>query len=233
MLIKTRAIVLHQIKYGESSLIVSLYTEKYGRLTCIANGVRGKRVRFPVTFFQPLTLLEIDMYYKQSRELYRIKEIYCPFHYNTIPFNIKKSTIALFIAEILYRTLQEEESNTSLFAFLFHSFQFLDTNDEGIANFHLMFLLYFSQYLGIFPEELKGIRNGIHSPELQIFNGLPDDAIEAVAIILSNPPAQLELVELTNHSRSILLERILKFYAEHLDGLSRLKSVQILREIFN
>jgi DNA repair protein RecO (recombination protein O) len=233
MLIKTRAIVLQHIKYGESSLIVTLYTEKYGRLTCIANGVRGKRARIPITFFQSLTLLETDIYYKQSRELHRIKEIYCPFHYNTIPFNVKKSTIALFIAELLYITLREEEGNASLFTFLFHSFQFLDTIDEGIANFNLMFMLYFSQYLGIFPEDLKDIRHGLHLPELQIFSGLPDDAVAAVADMLSNTPVQLGFIKLTNHSRSILLERILKYYTEHIDGISRLKSVQILKEIFN
>ena len=233
MLNKTRAIVLHHIKYGESSLIVTLYTEKYGRLACMVKGIRSKKTRFPVTLFQPLTLLETVIYYKQNREVHRIKEVSCPFHYDTVPFNITKSAIALFLAEILYITLREEESNPSLFAFLFHSFQLLDTKDEGTANFHLLFLLHYSKYLGIFPEDLEGIENGLLSADLQVFSGMPADAVSAITPLLSNSPGQLEIIKLTNNSRSILLERILRYYAQHLEGMSRLKSVQILKEIFN
>src|SRR5512133_3092423 len=137
MLIKTRAIVLHHVKYGESSLIVTLYTERHGRMTCMVSGIRSKKTHLSLTFFQPLTLLEAEIYYRPNREVHRLKELSCPFHYTSIPFAITKSTISLFIAEILWLTLREEEANEELFNFLFHAFQLLDTKDEGVANFHL------------------------------------------------------------------------------------------------
>jgi DNA repair protein RecO (recombination protein O) len=232
MLNKTRAIVLHHIKYGESSLIVTLYTEKYGRIACMVNGARSKKGKFQTTLFQPLTLLDADFYYRRNRELQRLKEVSCPFSYNTIPFNISKSTIALFLAEVLYLTLREEESNPSLFAFLFHALQLLDTKDEGSTNFHLWFMLHLSGYLGIFPEE-KGISGQeAFSSDLQVFYTLSSEASATLRLMLDSPQGPPDKMRITNQDRTLLLERIIRYYAMHLDGFSRLKSFTVLQEVF-
>lgn len=232
MLTKTRAIVLHHIKYGDSGLIVTLYTEKQGRIACMVNGVRSKKGKFPATFFQPLSLLEIDFYFRQNRELQHLKEVSCPLHYGSIPFTISKSAIALFLAEVLYLTLREEEGNAPLFSFLFHSFQWLDAKDTGCSNFHLWFMLHFSRYLGILPAHQDVIEVDSVASEMQVFYAMPAEAVKALSILMANPQGPPEELQITHTARNLLLERIIRYYALHLDGFSRLKSVSVLQEVF-
>jgi|WetSurMetagenome_2_1015567.scaffolds.fasta_scaffold129242_2 DNA repair protein RecO (recombination protein O) len=233
MLIKTRAIVLHHIKYGETSLIVTMYTEKQGRLSSMVNGVRSSKSRLPMTFFQPLTLLETELYFKPNRELHRLKELSCPFHYVSIPFTIAKSTMALFLAEILFITLREEEGNSDLFNFLFHAFQLLDTKDEGISNFHLQFLLHYTRYLGFSPADVTSLTDIARSSDLQAFRNLPEEATAAMLWMMKNSLAQHTDIRLSHTARTLLLDCILKYYAEHQEGIGRIKSYGVLKEIFS
>lgn len=233
MLIKTRAIVLHHVKYGESSLIVTLYTERYGRMTCMVSGIRSKKTRLSLTFFQPLTLLEADIYYKSSREVHRLKELSCPFHYTSIPFSITKSTISLFLAEILWLTLREEEANEGLFNFLFHSFQLLDSKDEGVANFHLLFLIHYSRYLGIFPADLESESDISRFTDLKMFRNLPGETGGIFLKMMKTSLSQAETITLGKASRMILLDALVKYYEAHLEGMGKIKSVAILKEIFS
>jgi DNA repair protein RecO (recombination protein O) len=232
MLTKSRAIVLHHIKYGESSLVVTLYTEKHGRLSCIVNGVRSKKSRFPVTYFQPLTLIEAELYYKPNRELHRIKDVACPYHYVSIPFVIVKSAMALFMAEILMLTLREEEGNADMFGFLFHVFQLLDAREEGISDFHVKFLLHYARYLGFSLTNISSAADIARSPDLQVFRDLPDEAVRAAEEMISNPMSRPDGVKLTYANRILLLDRILRYYREHIDGMNNIKSLPVLQDIF-
>jgi len=229
MLIKTRAIVLHHIKYGETSIIATLYTEKYGRLSSMVSGARTKKTKFPMTYFQPLTLLETEIYYKPNRELHRLKDLACPFHYVSIPFVIAKNAIALFLAEILYHTLREQEGNPRLFGFLFHVFQLLDTQEEGILNFHVRFLLHYAGYLGFSLENLGALSGTSDHRE---FHNLPYEAAKAAIEMMNTPIAQPARFIISDANRQILLDSLLNYYAEHVDGMGRLKSLPILKEIF-
>ena len=232
MLNKTRAIVLHQVRYGETSLIVTLYTEKHGRLGCMVSGVRSKKSRIPATLFQPLSLLEADFYYRENRELQRIKEATCPYHYQSIPFSITKSAIAFFLAEVLYLTLREEESNPDLFAFLFHAFQLLDTRTEGVASFHVWFMLRFARYLGILPEEPEDYSGSSMDAELQLFQHLPSAAESALIHMIGSTDGPPHGLILSNQHRMLLLDRIIRHYSLHVDGFSRLKTYAVLKETF-
>jgi DNA repair protein RecO (recombination protein O) len=233
MLIKTRAIVLHYVKYGESSLIVTLYTERHGRMTCIASGIRSKKTHLSLTFFQPLTLLEAEIYYKSNREVHRLKELACPFHYTSIPFSVNKSTISLFLAEILWLTLREEEANESLFDFLFHAFQLLDSKDEGVASFHLLFLIHYSRYLGIFPAALETATDITRFTDLKIFKNLPGETGPIFMEMMKTSLAQAEKIRLNKANRLILLDALVAYYEQHLEGMGRIKSVAVLKEIFS
>jgi DNA repair protein RecO (recombination protein O) len=151
MLNKTKAIVLHQIKYGDSGLIVTLYTENFGRISCLVHQSKSKKTKYPSTFFQPLSLLEVDLYYKASREIQRFKEVNLFYHYTTVPFHIAKSTVAIFLAEALYLSLREEESNPFLFSFISHALQLFDLKETN-PLFHPWFLIHLSRHLGFFLE---------------------------------------------------------------------------------
>jgi DNA repair protein RecO (recombination protein O) len=232
MLIKSRAIVLHHLRYGDSSLIVTLYTEKHGRMTCMVSGAYSKKSKFPATWFQPLSLLDADFYFRQNRELQRLKEASCPCPHTSIPFSIAKSAVALFLAEVLFLTLREEESNPALFSFLYNAFQLLDASEEGISNFHLWFMLHFSRYIGILPV-ISEVTSGIAaSADMQFFAGLPAEAVKALSDLMVHPQGPAAGLKLSNQNRYLLLDRIIRYYAQHLEGFSRLKSFAVLREVF-
>lgn len=232
MLAKTRAIVLHYIKYAETSIIVSLYTEKFGRQTVIVNSVFGKKSKFPPSFFLPLTLLDMDIYYKPGRDIQRIKEINCNYHFHTIPFQVNKSTIALFISEILYKTLKEEEANQGLFDFLLNAIQLLDLKESGIQNFHVSFLIQLLKYIGLYPyktdkyvtqtDEVSSVLP-LHS-DVNLLNGYDQ--------LCKYSLSQLENVNIDRETRVNLLDYLIKYYHLHFGYSSGIKSLEILKNIF-
>jgi DNA repair protein RecO (recombination protein O) len=188
----------------------------------------------PVTHFFPAPHpLEAEIYYKSNREVHRLKELSCPFHYTSIPFSITKSTISLFLAEILWLTLREEEANEELFNFLFHAFQLLDSKDEGVANFHLLFLIHYSRYLGIFPADPESSSDINRFADLKIFRNLPGETGRIFLDMMKTSLAQAEKISLNKANRLILLEALVKYYEQHLDGMGRIKSVAVLKEIFS
>jgi DNA repair protein RecO (recombination protein O) len=230
MIIKTRAIVLHPVKYGESSLIVTLYSEKHGRLSVIVSGVHSKKTRLPATFFQPLTLLEADIYLKKNREVHRLKEVSTISHYTSIPFSVTKSAVALFLADVLLHTLREEEQNLHLFDFLFHAFQLLDSKDEGVSNFHLLFLLHYSRFLGIFPGETVESQPGLFSDP--VLARIPPEAASILKDLLKLSLSQAENVSMSPAIRHMLLDSLIRYFEQHLEGMGRIRSASVLSDLF-
>ena len=151
MIHKTRGIVLHQLKYSETSLIVKIYTERLGLQTYLVKGARSKRSAFSSSHFQPMTLLDLVVYHREKNEIQHLKEaeISEPFH--SISSDLRKSTIALFLSEVLMKALNDGEANDELFTFMASSLDFLDMQEEGIEYFHLFFLSRLSLYLGFYP----------------------------------------------------------------------------------
>ncbi len=231
MLTKTRALVLHPVKYGESSLIVTLYTEKYGRLPVIVSGVHAKKTRFPATFFQPLTLLEADIYLKKNREVHRLREVSCLYQYGSIPFSVTKSAVVLFLADVLLHTLREEEQNAGLFDFLFHALQLLDSKDEGTANFHLLFLLHYSRFLGIFPGEVTGSETGYFEGD-PVLGRLPQATTSLLRELMALPLSRSETIRIPSSERHILLDALIRYFQQHLEGMGKIRSATILTDLF-
>ena len=241
MLHKTRGIVLHYIRYGETSIIAHIYTELFGRQSYIINKVRSKRPSFSLNFFQPLTILDIETYYKPSYDIQRIKEIKRHIPLDQIYSDIFKSSIAIFIAEIVYKTLYEAESNLSMFNFLSHSIQFLDLMKKGISNFHLVFLIQYSKYLGIFPqfqldqlnEEITRERFAEQMMEDTPFMNLSENARKILSELTRQSFQNLESIDIVSQIRIELLEKLVEFYKLHFENITQINSLKILREIFH
>jgi DNA repair protein RecO (recombination protein O) len=151
MFSRSEGIVLHSLKYGDSGRIVTVYTEAFGRCSFLLQGLHAKKSANKANLLQPLFLIELEMDHRQGRTLQRARELRINHPYQTVPYDIVKSSQAIFLAEFLYKTLREEEARTELFQFLSHSFQILDLLQTGAANFHLLFLLQLSRYMGFGP----------------------------------------------------------------------------------
>ena len=151
MLTKTPAIVLHSLKYGETRLIVDMFTRSYGRLSFIVSLPKSAKGKMKKQFFQPLTILEIETDVRPKLQLQKLSDVRLLHPFSTIPFDPHKLSIALFIAEFLYYALRSEQQNVLLFDYVTDSILWLDGQDSRFANFHLVFLMRLSRFLGFYP----------------------------------------------------------------------------------
>ncbi len=220
MLHKTRGIVFRFTKYGDSSIIVTIFTELFGLQTYIVNSVRSKSAKGKIALFQPLTLLDLVVYYKENANIKRIKEVKCLHPYQTLQSDIRKSSIGMFVNEILNRSVKEENHAQELFEFLLQSLIFLDDQKTDFENFHLMLLIKLSRFLGFGANHITEVLAG----------RLTGREEEILLKQLLECKYEDKLV-MSNEQRRDLLELIIRFYSAHIDSLGEIRSVQVLKEV--
>ena len=148
---KVTGIVLHSLKYNDTSNIVHVYTRESGRMSFIVKIPKSHKSGIRPMLFQPLAMLEMEVDYRPNASIHRIKEAKTVQPFKSLPYHPFKSSMAMFLAEFLYRALREEQPNEPLFAYLQHSILWLDECDDHFSNFHLVFLMRLSRFLGLYP----------------------------------------------------------------------------------
>jgi DNA repair protein RecO (recombination protein O) len=226
MLYKTRGIVINYIKYRETSIIVKIYTEEFGIQTYIENGVRSAKSKNKIALFQPLTLLDLVVYHRDNGDIFRISEIRCHAAFQTMPYHFIKSGIAIFMTEVLSKTLKEETSNYDLFRFLLHSILYLDNQDKGYENFPIQFLLKLSRYLGFAPQKSDEILEQVGAFRIYAATDEEKQALDSLIIGWYD-----ENVAMSNGIRRQVLEYVLRFYTLHVENFGEVRSLQVLKEI--
>ena len=245
MLHSTKGIVFHSLKYSETSVIVKIYTELFGIQSYLFKGIRRAKSNIKPGLFQSLNLLDLVVYHKEKQSLQSVREVHLAHPYQEIPFDIRKSSVALFLNELVNKTIREEEANPDLFEFLWKACLELDSTREPVSCFHLLFSLRFCHYLGIFP-----LMN--YSTQLPIFNlreglfqgSIPDhqhylnpDAGKLFYALLEACTAStlgvqnFEPNRMPHETRNQLLETILLYYRLHLPGFKGLQSHHILHDV--
>lgn len=220
MVFKTRGIVLKYFKYSETSIIVKIFTERFGLQSYIINGIRSKKAKSKIALFQPLTLLELVVYHKKNGTINRISETKCAEPFLTIPYEVKKSTIGIFIGEVLYKSIKEETESSEMFEFIHNSINILDHLNVNYENFHLQFLLKLTKYFGF------GIENAT-----TFFSFLDsEEHIKALNLLIREP--YQNSIHITNTSRRMLLDEIVNFYKLNMDSFSEINSMKVLKELF-
>jgi len=224
MLYKSRGIALSYIKYRESSIIARIFTEAFGMQSYIVNSVRTKAAKTKIALFQPLTLLDMVVYHNKKKEINRISEIKCSYTLQTIPYDIRKTSIALFITELLNQTLREEGENEQLFIFIQESIISFDMMKEGLENFHLQFLMQFSRYQGIKPESAMSLLKEIGHAKAydKLF-------CEQVDFFLHSNFDQY--MKISKSARGEILMAMINYYRYHYDVVKEFKSIQVLKEV--
>ena len=241
MLATTEGIVLHYIKYGESSVIATIYTREFGRQSFIINAARSKKSKNKASMLQPLFLVDLVTYQKQTREIQRIKEIKSSQTYQNIPFEITKSTQAIFLAEMLYKTINEEESNPEMFEFIQNALLYFDLMEKGTANFHLWFLLRLTEYLGFLPDTSKvgfegwfDLQKGAvvpFEPSHPLF--INKEATSRFIELSTLKINELSEFKITRNIRDVLLFQLVEYYQLHFNNLGEIKSLKVLKELFD
>jgi DNA repair protein RecO (recombination protein O) len=239
MLIKTRGLIFRTIKYGDSSLILEVYTEEKGIRKYIVSGVRKARSRTPASLVQPMNLVELVAYERAGKDLQRLKEVKPALVYTRIPFDVMRGTLGLFMLEVARNAIREEEENAALFYFLFDNFQFLDQTEGPISHLHLHFLLELSAHLGFLP-------SGVHDQDHPLFDlkeghfisGFPghthylDEKRSALMFnILHTSRESLNQIQSRRDDRVGLLQDLVQYYRFHVEGMREINSLDILREV--
>jgi DNA repair protein RecO (recombination protein O) len=240
MIHKTRGIVIHTMKYTDNSVISHIYTEHFGRQSFLVNGTRGKKSSSRINLLQHLSLLDMEVYIKQSRDLQRIREIRLYENFGAIPYDPVKNAVALFISEILYRTLHEQEANHPLFSYLINSVRILDLAEEGFASFHLIFMVGLARYLGFAPKnnysdsrQFFDICNAEFTAEKPLHQWfIAPESARYLSEVMGCSFDDMKRLKYNSKTRNILVSSILDYYRYHIQSMGEVKSFSVLREIF-
>lgn len=239
MLHKTRAIVFKTTDYAESSVIVQLFTEKFGLQSYIINGVKKPRAKITQNMLQPLHLLDVVVYHKGTNSIQRIAELKNSPVLLSIPYDVIKSCIAIFLNEVLYKAVRQQGADESMFEFVFSSIEWLDHQTEGLANFHLLFLIQLTRYLGFYPDTTFApgagyfdLKNGVflrQKPEG--FSFLSPPHTQNFHTLLQCSFEDCPRLKLTNDDRRYMLNKLLEYYALHIESFGNIRSQGVLEEV--
>lgn len=240
MLSKTKGIVLHSTKFSDTSWIVTMFTELYGRTSFMVRGVTSKRSSTKAAFFQPLSVVEMDLYYNPTKEIHSIKEIRIDLPFIGIPFDPVKNAIALFISELLFRSIKLSTPDENLFLFLCQSVEVLDCTHEVPANFHLIFMLKLTRFLGFEPHLNKDIGkyfdliNGefVSSKPLHAHYIANEQSVNLCKLAAIDYFTMPKLV-LSRTQRAEVLKTLIEYYRLHIAGFQGLNSLAVLQSIFD
>lgn len=240
MLSKTQAIVLHSLKYGETRIIVDMFTRKFGRLSFIVSIPKSSKSKVKKQFFQPLTLLEIEVDVRPRVQLQKLSDVRLSEPFLSIPFHPHKLAISLFVAEFLYYALRSEQRNELLYDYLENSILWLDGQNGSFANFHLVFLMRLSRFLGFYPNlddyqagDYFDLRESVFLSYPPVHRDFlyPEEA-EKVQLMMRMDYPTMHLFRMSHQERNRLLEVSLTYYRLHLPDFPEMKSVSVLQELY-
>jgi DNA repair protein RecO (recombination protein O) len=237
MVITSKAIVLSAIKYSDYDLIVKCYTEQGIRSYLIKRIYKQKKGKITPAFFLPLTQLEITANYNLNRTLYFIIEAKINNAYYSISSNIVKQSIAIFLSEVLSNALREEEENEKLFSYLETALIWLDTH-EKTSNFHLLFLMNLTKFLGFYPEKNQDLlyfdlEDGKFTNKIKSNNYITGEKLKSFKLLLGTNFDVLNELNFNKKTRQDLLEILIQYFELHLPGFRKPKSLEVLKTVFN
>jgi DNA repair protein RecO (recombination protein O) len=243
MVHKTTGIVLRTVKYGETSIIVSIYTELYGLQSYLVNGVRASSKKMPAraNLFQPAAILDLIIYHNELKNLQRLKEFKWHHLYHQIYFDVVKNAVALFMIELLHKCLKQPEPNPDLYHFAEDALIRLDEADEQVvANYPLFFAVHLALFFGLRIQDnynehraYLDLQEGVFVREQPGHPHFLDGELSAVTsqLLKTSLPQELNQIKLNQDKRRMLLQAYQNFYALHIQDFGSLKTLPVLQTV--
>jgi len=239
MLITTNAIVLSKLRYKDNDLIVKCYTQEIGVVSFLLRGVlKSKKGSSKTAYFQVLSQLQIVFTHKNNRSLQNIKETKSNFIYTSLHSNVLKGSIVMFLSEVLSNTLQEEEQNQTLYSYLENTLLWLDSQSE-YANFHLLFLLKLTKYLGFYPDithiefPFFNLQEGKFEIKQSNKYTISGENLILLKKLLGTTFDALPSIKINAKQRQSFLSMILLYFELHLGSFRTPKSLQVFNQVFS
>lgn len=237
---KTKAIVLRSLKYGEAQLIVDMLTEETGRVSFVCHIPKTAKGKMKKQLFQPMTLLEIAFDHRPQVTLQRLKDIRLLTPFASIPFDANKLAISLFLAEFLYYGTRDEQLNRPLFNYIENSIEWLDNCQGNFANFHLVFMLRLSRFVGFFPNVddykrgcLFDLREGAFTLTAPLHpDFLSREETARIIPLMRMDYTTMHLFRMSHEERNRCIDVLVTFYRLHVPNFPELKSLSVLREMY-
>ena len=241
MIYSTKGIVLRAIKYGETSIIASIFTEIFGIQSYMVNGVHTSGKTSKAHFFQPSSLLELQVYHNELKNLQRIKELKWSILYKNILSDVTKNTVALYMVELLQKSLKQPEANADLFHFCEDAFLQLDiANDEITANFPIYFSLQLAPFLGFRLQDNYSEKRNVFNLHEGNFSDAESSAPDHLGVDISFHisqllkaihPEDLSEIKINRNIRRTILKSMESYYAWHIPEFGSMKTLPVLSEI--
>jgi DNA repair protein RecO (recombination protein O) len=237
---KSEGVMLRTVPYAESSLIARIYTRREGLQSFIMGGARKTGKGGAAALFQPLTAVDLVYYQTRQRGLRRLKEIAPRTHYQTIPYEVEKVAIAIFIAELLSLSVKEGESDEDLFDFLENAIRVLDEKETGYEAFHLLFMVKLTRFLGIYPNDdafREGCRFSLSHGTYVTTTTEQDIQLDAgqtgmLHRLQHTAFEDLDRLGFARRERTALLDSLVLYCELQLRQQMKMKSHRILQEAF-
>ncbi|MCR4853106.1 MAG: DNA repair protein RecO [Prevotella sp.] len=240
MLTKTKAIVLRKLKYGERKMIVDMLTESHGRVSVVMAIPSTQRGKLKKQYFQPMTVLDVELDLRPRQELHHLRDVRLDVPFSSIPFDAAKLSITLFLAEFLYYATRGEQLNPQLFAYVEASLRWLDGCSALFANFHLVFMMRLTRFIGFFPflddyhdGDVFDLRAGtfvssapLHTDFLSVA-----DAARINTIMRMNYES-MHLFHMSHNDRNRIVDVVIHYYRLHVPNFPELRSLDVMKELW-
>lgn len=241
MLHKIRGIVLKTTLYSESSVVVQVFTDKFGIQSYLINGVKKPKAKIPMNILQPLHLLDMVVYHKTNIQIQRVSEARPSPVFRSIPYHVIKNTIVQFLNEVLYKSIRQQHADENLFDFIYNAVSWFDEHEEPSTNFHLAFLLKLSRFLGFAPraqsrndQKYFDLQEGDFTSVTPIHpNFIEKTESDYFLALFTMPFEKINEIKFSNAVRRLLLDKILVYYALHTASFGQIKSHQVLEEVLS
>lgn len=244
MLVTTPAIVLRTIKYGEKKLIVDLFSRSLGRLSFVVSIPKSPHAKLKKQYFQPLTLLTVEFDYRPQAQLQKMNDASLLVPLSMLFAEPSKLSICLFLSEFLYHALRSEQQDEPMFDYISTSIQWLESRDSDYANFHLVFLMHLSRFLGFYPNldyredsqptvyfDLRSA-SFCSAPPVHHDFLMPEEA-GMLRLMMRMDYHTMHLFKMNRQQRNRCIEVALQFYRLHLPDFPDLRSLDVLRDLWN
>lgn len=241
MLYRTKGIVIKQTKFSDSGAIVKIFTEELGVQSFFVRGLQSRKSKNKAALFQPLTMLELVVSYSEKKSLHSIKEVSIWYPYRSATQDMIKRTILFFINELLHKSLKEETENKELFNWIHSALVWFDLTDKDFVNFHLVFMMQLSMFLGFYPKNDTGYNSIIFNMQEGRFcsniplhsNYIKGDTTTFLKQILETKFEDSGNIEMSNKDRKMALDALIDFYKIHMPSFRDFNSLDVLSVVLN
>ncbi len=239
MILSTKGIVLHCMDYSETSIIARVYTEQLGLQTYIVKGVRKKGARIKRNLFAPLSIIQLVANHKEGEGMRVMRDASCEYQLNGIATDMAKTTVSIYISELLSRSVSAQLSDPNLFEFIEDAVLNLDRATGSVAGFPLSFTIGLTQFMGFDPHNNFSINETyfdmeegnfcLHAPDHPYYLSSP--LSNRLSEVLTALNAGVISIVADHATRSELLLKMLEYYRIHLPSFGEIKSVKVLSDV--